>query len=328
MQRPDVTVFMAVYNGEKFISQAIDSVLEQTFKNFELLIIDDGSTDESLSIAKAYNDSRIRILQNENNKGLAFTRNRGVEEAKGEFFATLDCDDIAYKKRLEIQTKFFSENKDVVLCGGRIRFIDQHSKYIGKFSSLNGDQDFLKALLLFNNIYCNSTTMINTGILKKFRYDESFAPAEDYDLFEKISSEYKIGFINEFFCKYRVHTGNVSSIKIANRNAAEKRIVERQLVKYGFSYSQQDLELHTKFTSTEFDFIANHVREYKSWFSKLLKQNAERKIFNKRSFKLALARQWARICFYKMKSQYSLTPFFNKGNLTYPDLLISLIKSM
>ena len=101
MAKPEVTVFMAVYNGEKFINQAIESVLQQTFKDFELLIIDDGSTDNSQSIINSYTDKRIRVLKNEGNKGLAYTRNRGINEATGKYFATLDCDDVAYKNRLE-----------------------------------------------------------------------------------------------------------------------------------------------------------------------------------------------------------------------------------
>lgn len=328
MQKAEVTVFMAVYNGEKFIHAAIESVLRQTFQDFELLIINDGSTDDSISIVNKYADKRIRLLHNDNNRGLAFTRNRGIEEARGKYFATLDCDDIAYQNRLEKQLAFFSKNKEVAVCGGRVKYIDETSKVVGKLFSLRGDEDFLKSILLFNNIFSNSSTMMDTAILKKFRYDERFAPAEDYDLFERISAEHKIAFINEWLTYYRVHGENSSTLKSERRIVAEKIIAERQLTRYGFSFGDQELFLHTRFTNTDFDFIANHLKEYNAWFSNLIKQNAEKKIFDSQSFGLALSRQWLRILFYKFKTQHSFASVFNKGELTYPGLLKSFINSL
>jgi glycosyltransferase involved in cell wall biosynthesis len=326
--KPEVTVFMAVYNGEKYLKQAIESVLQQTYQDFELMIVDDGSTDSSLSIINAFTDKRIKLLQNDVNKGLAFTRNRGIEEARGKFFATLDCDDLAYKNRLEKQLKFFYSNKDVAICGGKIKYINQHSNYTGKLFSLRGDEDFLKAILLFNNIYFNSATMISTEILRKFRYRESFAPAEDFDLFEQIAEHYKIGFINEWLCDYRVHEGNISTLKSKNRWAAENVITERQLVRYGFNFSSEQLNLHTKFTNTNFDFIGNHLQECKIWFNCLIEQNQSKKIFNQYSFRLALARQWIRICFYQFERNHTITPVFKKGKLKYAELVYAFVKSL
>lgn len=326
--KPEVTVFMAVYNGGKYIKQAIESILQQTYRDFELLIINDGSTDNSLSVINTFTDKRIKLLQNDANKGLAFTRNRGIEEASGKFFATLDSDDLAYKTRLEKQLNFFYCNKDVALCGGKIKYINQQSDYTGKLSSLRGDEDFLKAILLFNNIFFNSATMINTAILKKFRYRENFAPAEDYDLFVQVSEQHKIAFINEWLCDYRVHEGNISTLKSKNRWAAENIIAERQLVYYGFSFSREQLNLHTKFTNTDLDFIGNHLQECKNWFNCLIEQNQSKKIFNQHSLRLALARQWMRLCFYQFKKKRTVKPLFNKGKLKYTELVNALVKSL
>lgn len=319
---------MAVYNGEKFIHAAIESILGQTFKDFELLIINDGSTDNSASIVNKYADKRIRLLHNDENRGLAFTRNRGVEEAQGKFFATLDCDDIACKNRLNLQLNFFSGDKQSVLCGGRIKFINDEGKIKGKFSSLKGDEDFLKSLLLFNNIYCNSTTMIRTDVLKEFRYESAFAPAEDYDLFERISKQYSIGFINKFLCYYRVHDTNISTRKSDKRINAEIAIAKRQLDYYGFKYTQKEFDLHTKFTTTRLDFISDHLSDYTNWFGNLIEQNKIRKRFKEDSFKQALARQWARVCLYQIKSGHNLKAILNKGNFSYTDIIISFIKSI
>ena len=328
MAKPEVTVFMAVYNGEKFIRQAVESVLQQTFKDFELLIIDDGSSDNSLSIINGYADNRIRVLKNMGNKGLAYTRNRGIDEARGKYFATLDCDDISFKNRLATQINFFSQNKDVAICGGKIKYINEQSNYTGKLFSLRGDQDFLKAILMFNNIFFNSSTMINMSVLRKFHFEESLAPAEDFDLFEKIAAEYKIAFLNKWLSLYRIHNNNISVAKSEKRIIAEKIIAERQLVRYGFNYTADEFELHTKFTSTELDFLIHHLERCRDWFTNLINQNAQKKIFNNKSFKLALSRQWLRLLFYQFKTNHSLKTLFNKGMITYPELFNALVKSL
>ena len=101
-----VTVLMAAYNGARYLKDAIDSILNQTFKDFEILIIDDGSTDQSAEIVQSYKDPRIRFLRNEQNMGIVVTRNRGIKEMRGEYLAILDCDDVSPPKRLEKEFNF------------------------------------------------------------------------------------------------------------------------------------------------------------------------------------------------------------------------------
>ncbi|HEY6976145.1 MAG TPA: glycosyltransferase family 2 protein [Chitinophagaceae bacterium] len=326
MLKPKVTVFMAVFNGEKFIRQAINSILKQTFNDFELLLVDDGSTDNSVSIIREYSDDRIRLLQNETNLGLFLTRNRGIEEARGKYFATLDCDDIATKRRLELQMKYFQQNKKAAVCAGRVIYIDNHSRRIGTRSPLSGDQDYYKALLLFTNIFINSAAMIDMNVLKKFKYRIGYEPAEDYDLFERIAAEYEIGIINDFVCNYRIHSGNVSIIKSRNRKIGERVIIERQLRRYGFEYDEDDLNTHLKFTSAEFDHL--YINECLSWFNKLAKQNNIKKSLNDNSFKLALAKQWIRFCLYRFRKKHEIKPLFARGPFKYSHLLTSFIKAL
>ena len=107
---PKVTVFMPVYNGEKYLNEAIDSILNQTFNDFELLIINDGSTDKSAEIIKSYNDPRIRFVENEENLKLAKTRNKGLELALGEYFVPMDCDDISHPERIQKLVEFMEKN--------------------------------------------------------------------------------------------------------------------------------------------------------------------------------------------------------------------------
>ena len=108
---PKLTVFMPVYNGEKYLKGAIESILKQTFRDFEFLIINNASTDRSVEIIESYKDPRIKLLHNDVNKGLVASRNRGFKESQTEFIALLDCDDIAHHQRLELQIKFLEKNQ-------------------------------------------------------------------------------------------------------------------------------------------------------------------------------------------------------------------------
>ncbi len=114
---PLVTVSMVVFNGELHIREAIESILNQSFTDLELLIINDGSTDATLDIINQFKDPRIRLLSNDGNKGVAFTRNRSLQEARGVYFAILDSDDIAKPNRLEIQVNFMNAHPETAICG-------------------------------------------------------------------------------------------------------------------------------------------------------------------------------------------------------------------
>ena len=112
MKNPLVSILMPVYNSEKYLREAIKSILNQTFTNFELIIINDGSTDNSLKIIKSFKDNRIKIIKNKGNLGLIKTLNKGIDLAQGKYIARMDADDIAMPKRLEKQIAFFNENPD------------------------------------------------------------------------------------------------------------------------------------------------------------------------------------------------------------------------
>ena len=130
-KQPAITVFMPVYNAEKYLKEAIDSILNQTFQNFELFIIDDGSTDESVKIIEGYTDWRIRLIHNYGNKGLPYTRNRGLNLARGKYLAIMDADDVSVKNRLEIQYNIMEKrsNLAVISSGKELLSNDGKSTY-------------------------------------------------------------------------------------------------------------------------------------------------------------------------------------------------------
>jgi len=202
---PKVTVLMAVYNCEKYLRQAIESILGQTFSDFELLIIDDGSTDNSSAIICSHTDGRIRVLRNNINKGEAYSRKRALEEARGEYIAVLDADDIALPHRLEVQVNFMDTRPDIVLLGSSYEIIDKNGNVLQLRRALNNHLA-IHWRMLFGNPICNSSSMFRrVTALEIGGYDKERYFAVDYDLWSRFAVVGKIEQLDEVLVKYRHH---------------------------------------------------------------------------------------------------------------------------
>jgi len=291
ISQPFVTVFMAVYNGERFIAEAIDSVLAQTFTNFELLIINDGSGDRSEEIIKSYTDSRIRYITTNSNLGLYKTRNLGLQEAKGDYFATLDCDDVAYPTRLQTQVFFLEAHSTFAVVGCKADLIDDKSCLLGTLSVPLGSPGFLRAMMLFSNVFINSSTMIRTEVLKAVKYMPGFEPAEDYDAYQRISDKHNVLNLDLALIAYRSHGMNTSSHKITQRLTSERNIIDRQLVKLGISATQAELTLHHCFIHRDFKKKNISFCQARHWLAKLYLQNEATKLHKENAFKKTLFQQ-------------------------------------
>lgn len=214
-KEPLVSVIMAAKNVENYISEAIDSVVNQTYKNWELIVVDDGSNDSTLSIINSYakNDSRIKIIRNEKSVGQAIARNTAVKDSSGDFLAILDADDIAMPDRIVEQVLFLGNNPKVSAIGGHAEIIDENGKSLGvKRKALNIDA--IRFSLLLQNQFIHSTMMIRRDVFDKFGgYDNNFLYAEDYDLWSKIIEKNIILNIDKVVSKFRIQPGSVTKMK-------------------------------------------------------------------------------------------------------------------
>ena len=202
---------MPAYNAENYIAESILSIINQTYQNWELIIINDGSTDRTAQIIQQFlqNNSRVQLSDNGSNKGLIFTRNKGLECAKGKYIANLDSDDIANSDRLEKQVAFLEKNTEYVLLGSACSHIDEKGNKIASVQR-NIPNEHLKTLLLFSNYFINSSVMMRADQAKTLHYAEGFAPAEDYQFFSKLCQLGHIGNLNEELVEYRIHDQNIS----------------------------------------------------------------------------------------------------------------------
>lgn len=215
MRNPKISVVMPVYNTEKYLAEAIESILNQTFKDFEFIIIDDGSTDKSLDIIKRYalKDDRIKIISRMN-KGITKSLNEGIAFAQGEYIARMDSDDISLPQRFEKQVKFLDKNKKVVALGTKILFIDYKGRPL--IDVLFGkkhdkiEQAFLDGkggAIAHPSVMMRKKVLLSTGCYNNFKY------AQDFDLFLRLAEVGKLGNLDKVLLKYRFHNLMIGSTK-------------------------------------------------------------------------------------------------------------------
>jgi glycosyltransferase involved in cell wall biosynthesis len=204
---PKITVVMPVYNCELYISQAIDSILNQTEKDFEFIIIDDASTDKTVFIIKKYNDFRIQLIQKSINTGLSNSLNLGLQLAKGKYIARMDGDDISLPQRFAKQVAFLESNQNVIVCGSYFRIIG--SEIIIKVPEYH---DSIKVAFLKGNCIAHPSVMMRKQVLDELSlvYNVLKEPAEDYDLWVRLSEKGSLYNLQEVLLDYRIHNNQVS----------------------------------------------------------------------------------------------------------------------
>lgn len=211
MDEIKISTILPVYNGSEFIESSINSILNQTFEDFELIIINDGSTDNSLEIIKNLQkkDKRITLINSQNNEGLQKSLNKGMKVAKGKYIARMDSDDISSKKRFEIQHNFLEKNPDVFLVGSSAIIINRSGEKVGVLKKFNNCRQIKKKLEKRNCMIHPSIMFRNK---RNLLYREKFKCSEDYDLYLRILSlGKKITNLPDLLIKYRISEGSFVS---------------------------------------------------------------------------------------------------------------------
>jgi len=210
-RKPKVSVIMSVYNGEKYLREAIESILNQTFTDFEFIIVNDGSTDSSLEIIKSYDDERIKIIDNKKNIGLTKSLNKALKQACGEYIARQDADDVSLPNRFEEQIKYFEEHPEIAVLGTNVYKINKEGEVIGKGIVLaNPGNEILKT-----NQFRHGSVMFKKGVTDKLGgYNELFKLSQDYELWLRIAKHYGVRNLTQMLYKLRFHDENIWSSKI------------------------------------------------------------------------------------------------------------------
>jgi glycosyltransferase involved in cell wall biosynthesis len=233
---PLVSVLMPAYNAQAFIAEGIRSVLAQTLRDVELIVIDDASTDDTAQMVRGFDDPRVVLLQLAQNAGAVGARNAGIEAARGRYIALLDADDLAEPHRLEVQLRLL-ESSGADVCASRYRNWNTTTGRIKSGHQYEGDAD-LRALL---TVYCpigNSTVTARAEAFRRFRYDPRFAHAEDYELWMRMAAAgLKFVASPEVLVTYRLHGTQTSVANAARVKAASDAARAEYLARLGIAAS-------------------------------------------------------------------------------------------
>lgn len=310
---PKITVFIPVYNRQQYIAKTIESVLQQSFKNFQLLLIDDGSTDNSLEIMRSFTDKRITIIENGENLGIPKTRNIGLQYAQGEYLAILDSDDLMLKHRLKRQKKFLDKNLDYVGVGSWSRYIDHKDNVIRWLVMRPISHNKIKASLLFHCAIHNRTFMARTHLLKQFAYKNDYTRCQDYELLYRLSKKHKLHNLPEILVQGRKHDDQITKSTIDIGDNLKKQIASMMLDDLGISYDQNDLTNHIRLVRGNGDEIAmDYIDWCEIWFDKITEANANKNIYDADSLNQVIAKLWMKIF---SRSSDNETSLKGRGNL-------------
>lgn len=281
---------MPIYNGEKYLREAIDSILKQSFADFEFLIVNDGSIDRTVQTISSYKDPRIRLVENDKNLGLINTLNKGFELSRGEYIVRMDCDDISLPERLKEQVDFMESNEDVGVSGTWFFTIGDSQTKVARYPD---DQNSIRCGLLFNSVLAHPTIIIRKKDFykNKLYYDPFFPHAEDYELWVRAIQFFKISNIRKVLLLYRIHPEQITSRLNEEQveTAGQVRLV--QIDKLGINPTQEEFDIHQAISVCHVKNLDDHFYEkVDSWLCKLKLANDQQRVFPEPAFSKTLFR--------------------------------------
>lgn len=253
MSEPKISVIMPAYNAEKYIAESINSILSQTFTDFEFIIINDASIDSTKEIIESFKDPRIKLINNRQNKGVAKSLNTGIAVAKGKYIARMDADDISLQQRFQTQFDFMEQNPDIDICGCWAETFGD-SQCIIKVPEKHND---IKDRLFFSCSMLHPTVIFKSNL--SLQYSSDFPRAEDYDLWCRKINELKFANIPEVLLHYRIHSNQVGQANKTKQNQDSNLIRLRNLKNIGLHLSDEELRVYNDFFAEQ--FIPQNIEE-------------------------------------------------------------------
>jgi glycosyltransferase involved in cell wall biosynthesis len=291
---PRVTVLLPVRDGAAYLREAVGSILAQTFHDFELLVIDDGSKDRSAEIVSSYTDPRIQLRRHERNVGLIATLNEGLDHARGDYVARIDADDIAHPRRLERQVRYLDAHPEVAVLGTGVRNFGE----VTNSWTLKVDPPAVRARLMFECAIPHPSAMLRMETLRRdgLRYDPAYLHAEDWGLWVALAQRSRLANLPEKLLRYRTHAGQVTRTENAEQARSIRRIFTEQLARMGVEATEPDLDLHQQIASGVFTANPEFLDRADAWLRRLA--DAARALPDGDATALVdeAAFRWARVC--------------------------------
>ena len=262
-----ISVIMPVYNGEKYLRDAIESILNQTYTDFEFIILNDGSTDKTEEIILSYDDQRIVYVKNTTNLQISKTLNKGIDLAKGKYIARMDADDISLLERFERQIEFMEKYTEVGICGTYIETFDEE-KSVWRVPLSHRD---ILCRMIFDSCLMHPSVMMRKSVLDMLPivYREEFNKAEDYDLWVRLALLTNFANLKEVLLKYRIRNIRDNRKQYKNEQAQKANIIRGNLIKrLNISSNEKEIEIHNACINKECSKIPQEYK-YVDWLLKI-----------------------------------------------------------
>ncbi len=288
-----VAVLLPAYNCEKYLREAIDSILSQSFKDFHFYILNDGSTDTTEEIILSYSDKRINYIKNESNKGLIYTLNKGLELIQADYLLRMDADDIAMPERITKQVAFMEQYKDIIVCGTQTRcFGDVNAE-----TSLPLCHDEIKTGLLFTNCIAHPTVILRLNRIKQYqlKYDSDFIHIEDYELWVRVAKLGKLANMNEQLLNYRMEGQNITINNWSTRELGWKKVYQKLFTELAISVNEENLKLHIQLSGNSQSI--SKVAVLKSYSKMLIDKNRITNIYKTEQLNKTIRQLWKPLFF-------------------------------
>jgi len=291
---PLVSVLMAVYNGEKYIHQAIESILNQTYTNFEFLIVNDASTDNTKKIIEKYNDPRIKIIENNTNIKLAASLNKGLNLAMGEYIVRMDADDISRNDRIEKQVQFMEANLNVGVCGSWFSEINNPDAFYKPYCT----SEQIKTAFLQGCAIAHPSCILRKSFFTKYnlKYDPEFLVAQDYELWTRAIHFFDFANIPEFLLYYRKNQEGTGAKNRELQKQNGTKIIYRQIKELCPDISDKDFEIFLSFIKQNFSYSQNYVGEVWKVLTKFIEANDIKKEYSAEILDKYFKNKWYRLC--------------------------------
>lgn len=334
MNNPLVTVLMPVYNAEKYVGQTIESILNQTYRHFEFLIIDDGSTDKSLEIINSYSDNRIRVVRNDKNIKLISTLNKGIDLAAGKYICRADADDVNLPGRLEKQVAFMERNPEYSACGSWVKIFYEDSDFTFVYK-LTEKHDDIRVKTLYQNHFCHPASFFRKEFINqhKLRFDPLFIHSEDYCFFVRLSEIGKLYNIQENLVNIRKHSTNVSVLNADVQNRNSLLVIKFQLERMGINPEAINYDIYFRLFYATFDMNPDEIEYTEKMICDFIEANNKNAYLPKEKFNSFLSDKWFHLCMNSTRyglwiyNKFSASPLKKYYNITTFDRLKLRIKS-
>ena len=275
--KPLISVIMSVFNEEQYIVESIQSILNQTISDFEIIVYDDCSTDRTLEIIRGIDDDRIHIYQNHTNQGLTKNLNQALDIASGQYIARMDGDDVSTPDRFERQIQYMNSHPDTMLISCQTQSFGEES-LVWK---LQDDPEKLRCMMLVRPVLAHPGFMFRKELVDQygFKYDESFRQAQDYELVSRVTRKFSIGICPYVLLKYRVHKTQVSNSAKGSQFCNADRVRAYLLDELGIRFNESEIEVYHKLVLEQHTDNIQDFIDVKLLLERIMEQNKNRHIY-------------------------------------------------